>query len=113
MKIREKAKKVASKGIAGLKRGFAAIYALMLCILPQTVYAAGELDPTAAIGKLSTLVTSIISAAGGIFLIYSIVQLGIAYKRQDSASKADALNGVIGGIIICAAPWIVKYITGN
>lgn len=115
MKIREK-KKVASKcnkGIAGLKRGFAAIYALLLCILPQTVYAAGELDPTAAVGKLSALVISIISAAGGIFLIYSIVQLGIAYKRQDSASKADALNGVIGGIIICAAPWIVKYITGN
>lgn len=98
--------------IGEIKKKITAALLLIMCMIPQAAYA-DELDPTAAIGKLSSLVTSIISAAGGIFLIYSIVQLGIAYKRQDAASKADALNGVIGGVIICAAPWIVKYLTGN
>lgn len=95
-----------------MKKKYIALMMLSLCSLPQNAYAA-DLDPTATVSKLYTLIVSIISAGGGIFLIYSIVQFGIAHKRQDAGSKADATNGIIGGIIICAAPWIVKYLTGN
>ena len=94
------------------KKKYMAILMLSLCMLPQNAYA-DDLDPTAAVSKLYTLIVAIISAGGGIFLIYSIVQFGIAHKRQDAGSKADAINGIIGGVIICAAPWIVKYLTGN
>lgn len=94
------------------KKKYMAILMLMICTLPQNAYAA-DLDPTAAVTKLYTLITSIISAGGGIFLIYSIVQFGIAHKRQDAGSKADATNGMIGGLIICGAPWIVKFLIGN
>lgn len=94
------------------KEKWIAAFMLSLSMLPQSAYA-DELDPAATVSKLYTLIVSIISAGGGIFLIYSVVQFGIAHKRQDAGSKADATNGIIGGIIICAAPWIVKYLTGN
>lgn len=94
------------------KKKCISIFMLTICAMPQIAFA-DNLDPTATVNKLYTLITSIISAGGGIFLIYSIVQFGIAHKRQDAGSKADATNGIIGGIIICAAPWIVNYLIGK
>lgn len=69
-------------------------------------------DPVAAINKLKTLVTSLVSAVGGVILLWSIVQLGIGIKRHDPAAFSENILGVVAGLVIAAAPWVVTYIVG-
>lgn len=82
----------------------------MLLSTSKYIFAIG--DPTAAIGNLTTLIAGIVSAAGVLILIWASVNLGLAIKRRDPASTSEATFGVIGGLLIAAAPWVAKYLAG-
>lgn len=69
-------------------------------------------DPLEGISNLETLLFSIVSAIGGVILLWSIVQLGIAIKKHDPAATTEAILGIVAGLCIACAPWIVSYITG-
>ena len=70
----------------------------------------GGEDPVAGINNLSTLIVSVISAVGGIILLWSVVQLGIAIKKHDPAATSESVLGLVAGLIIACAPWVVNYI---
>lgn len=69
-------------------------------------------SPVQGINNLSTLIFSIISAIGGVILVWGFVQLGIALKKHDQASYSEAIMSIAGGLIIACAPWIVSYVLG-
>ena len=81
-----------------------------VALAAETGTSAGEVDPIKAVNNLSLLVTTLVSAVGGVVLMFSVLQLGIAIKQQNSASKAEALLGILGGLVIACAPWVVNYI---
>lgn len=85
--------------------------ALVFAASINMAYAA-EQNALTAINNLSTLISSIVSAFGGIILLFGCIQLGMGFKKQDPASKAEGIGAIIGGLIVACAPWIIKEITG-
>lgn len=88
----------------------------VITLMSQTGFALasnGSVNPQTAVNNLSTLFISLISALGGIILLWSIVQLGIGMKRHDPAATSEALLGVVAGLIIAGGPWVVSYILGK
>lgn len=82
-------------------------------VLSATCLAYADTDPVAGISNLNKLISSIVSAVGGIILLWSAVQLGIAVKKHDPAATSEAFLGVAAGLIIACAPWVVNYIIGG
>lgn len=82
-------------------------------VLSGTCFSYADTDPVAGINNLKTLIASIVSAVGGIILLWSAVQLGIAVKKHDPAATSEAFLGVAAGLIIACAPWVVNYIIGG
>lgn len=84
-----------------------------ILVLSGTCFAYADTDPIAGINNLNKLISSIISAAGGLFLLWSAVQLGIAMKKHDPAATSEAFIGIAAGLVIACAPWVVNYIIGG
>lgn len=91
-----------------IKKIIITVNMILFAAIPIPVHAAS--DPTTGVSRLTTIITSVVSAAGIIFLIWSVVNLGIAIKRRDPASAGEAILGVIGGIMIACAPWIAQQL---
>lgn len=108
-KIGEKTEKKNRKFTGRLRTGIMST----AFVLAATGLAFADTDPVAGINNLKTLIASIISAVGGIVLLWSAVQLGIAVKKHDPAATSEAFLGVAAGLIIACAPWVVNYIIGG
>jgi len=88
------------------------ILVAMMILSTLSFALAAEVDPLAAINRLTTLITTIVSSIGVIVILYGALQWGLAHRQQNSAEESAAVNTVIGGVIIAAAPWLVKYLLG-
>lgn len=108
IRLREKKNKC-KRYIEQIRTGFMSA----VLIASATCFTYAATDPVAGIGNLNKLIASIVSAVGGIVLLWSAVQLGIAVKKHDPAATTEAFFGIAAGLIIAAAPWVVSYINGN
>ena len=80
----------------------------ILSITTPTVYAAS--DPLSVINNLSNFIFDIVTAVGGIMVVFGIVQFGLAMKSHDPAQKANSVFTVVGGLIIAGAETILNII---
>lgn len=83
-------------------------FATFLSITTPTVYAAT--DPLSVINNLSNFIFDIITAVGGIMVVFGLVQFGLAMKSHDPAQKANSVFTVVGGLIIAGAETILNII---
>lgn len=83
---------------------------LVICSnMVVTVYA--EEDPVTIINNLSDMIFQLITAVGGIILGMGVVQFGMSWKSHDPSQRANGLLGILGGIIIISAKYIMNRIT--
>lgn len=82
--------------------------ATFLSITTPTVYAAT--DPLSVINNLSNFIFDIITAVGGIMVVFGIVQFGLAMKSHDPSQKANSVFTIVGGLIIAGAETILNVI---
>lgn len=106
-------KKVREKKNKGILNQIRTGIMSMVFVMSGACFAYAATDPVAGIGNLNKLISSIVSAVGGIILLWSAVQLGIAVKKHDPAATSEAFLGVAAGLIIACAPWVVNYINGG
>ncbi|MGC2873999.1 glutamyl-tRNA amidotransferase [Ihubacter sp. mB4P-1] len=105
---------VEKKNKRNMKEEFrSAFFSAALMLSTTGIAFAAPSDPIAGINNLSKLISSIISAVGGVILLWSAVQLGIAVKKHDPAATSEAFLGIAAGLIIACAPWVVNYISGS
>lgn len=83
---------------------------IALMLIPTVALA--EVDPISTINNAKTLLLTIVSAIGVMVLVYGILTLGMAWNREDTAGKTQGINGIVAGVIVAAAPWIVNYLLG-
>ena len=81
---------------------------IFLTVIP-TVYA--EEDPINIVNNLSNLIFQLITAIGGIILGMGVFQFGMSWKSHDPSQRSNGLLGILGGIIIVSAKFILDYIT--
>ena len=82
----------------------------LLSITTPTVYAAT--DPLSVINNLSNFIFDIVTAVGGIMVVFGIVQFGMALKSHDPSQKASSIFTIVGGLIIAFAKTILNIIMG-
>ena len=82
----------------------------ILSITTPTVYAAS--DPLSVINNLSNFIFDIVTAVGGIMVVFGIVQFGMALKSHDPSQKASSIFTIVGGLIIAFAKTILNIIMG-
>lgn len=80
----------------------------LLSITTPTVYAAT--DPLSVINNLSNFIFDIITAVGGIMVVFGLVQFGLAMKSHDPSQKANSVFTIVGGLIIAGAETILNLI---
>ena len=80
----------------------------LLSITTPTVYAAT--DPLSVINNLSNFIFDIITAVGGIMVVFGLVQFGLAMKSHDPSQKANSVFTIVGGLIIAGAETIFNLI---
>ncbi len=85
-------------------------FATFLSITTPTVYAAS--DPLSVINNLSNFIFDIVTAVGGIMVVFGIVQFGMALKSHDPSQKASSIFTIVGGLIIAFAKTILNIIMG-
>lgn len=90
----------------------AAILIVMTVIFTVPAYATGG-DPVAAVNNLSNFAATLISAAGGIIILFGVVQFGMGFMSHDPSQKSNGILILVGGIIIACAPAIVRMIQGS
>lgn len=85
-------------------------FVTFLSITTPTVYAAS--DPLSVINNLSNFIFDIVTAVGGIMVVFGIVQFGMALKSHDPSQKANSIFTIVGGLIIAFAKTILNIIMG-
>ena len=101
-------------GEKGYKRFRVFAYTLLLLAIcgTSTVVLAAD-DPLSVVNNLSNFIFGLIRAVGMIILGFSIVQIGLSIKSHDPSQRANAVMGVLGGVIIFCTKQILKIITGG
>ena len=86
---------------------------LLLLFILSPIGVLAEDDPLAVINNLSELIFALTRAIGGILVVFSVTQLGLSFKSHDPSQRANAVMGVLGGVIIFCTKQILKIITGG
>ena len=66
---------------------------------------------TDGIETLKTLVLSAIGGVGVIFLAWGLMDFGTAYSAHDSSQQMQGIKKVIGGLIIIAVPTLIGILS--
>ena len=91
----------------GLKIARLFLVVLFMCI---NVYAAGD-DPLSVVNNLSDFIFSITKVVGGIFIVFGIINFGLAFKSQDPSQKTNSVFQIVGGAVIFFAKEILNLLT--
>lgn len=75
---------------------------------PVPVLAAA--DVTTRMGMIETLVSSIITAGGSIWLLWGVFDFASAYQGHDSSQQTAGLKKIVAGILAVLAPSIVAML---
>lgn len=86
--------------VKGVLRGLL-ISAIYFVICANSVFAAGTGQEV--ITKAVSLLSTGGKTLGGILSVWSLIQLGIAFKESNGPQQHQAIAGVIGGAIIVGA----------
>lgn len=99
-----------------LKKAFkrVTLFMLLLSVNASIAFADDDVtnDVSQKISKFGELFGAIVTAVGGVVLIWAAVNLGLAIKRRDPAATTEALLGFAAGLIIALAPQVVNYVMG-
>lgn len=71
---------------------------------------AGVAEVTNGINVLKTLVLACVAGVGVIFLAWGLLDFGSSYSSHDTTQQSVAIKKVVGGIIMIAAPAILKLL---
>ena len=83
---------------------------MMICYAKKNTTSASNNSVTSGLNSLETLVTSIISAAGMIYLAKSVMEFASAYQQSDSSGMNSALKGIIGGGMMAGVSTIITIL---
>lgn len=92
-----------------LRRTVAAISA---GIMSTAVYgrAAGIDDIVKPLTNLRTLLSTVATGMGGVWLLWSLIQFAFAFNQNDPGSKQSALKGIVAGGILLSAGLVLTFI---
>ncbi len=87
----------------------------VICSLLSFTYATipcvyAEEDPLQVINNLSNLMSSFISAIGGIILLFGVVQIGMSFNSHDPTQRINGFMTFVAGLIIASAKFILNKI---
>lgn len=82
---------------------------LLLCLFCATPVFATEVV-TQKLGSIESLVSGIITAAGGIVLLWGIFEFAAAYQSHDTSQQIQSLKKIVSGLVMAAAPTIVNML---
>lgn len=69
-----------------------------------------DIDITQMLNNTNTLMGTIITALGGIILLFGVANFGLSFLSHDPSQKATGLKCMVGGAIVASASSIVTYI---
>lgn len=73
-------------------------------------YVYAEEDPLQVINNLSNLMSSFISAIGGIIVLFGVVQIGMSFNSHDPTQRINGFMTFVAGLIIASAKYILNKI---
>lgn len=98
------------------KKGLVTFMTVLVCMFGMSIccYAAGEdlSTITAPIDRVYDFICAIVSAAGGIMLIFGIISLVSNWQSHDTTQQVAGIMKCAASIVIAVAPWVVQYILG-
>lgn len=93
-----------------LKKGAAAVSTALISTVGY-VNAAGVDDVVKPMNNLQTLLTTIATGIGGVWLLISVIQFAFAFNQNDSAGKQSAIKGMVAGGILLSAGIVITFLT--
>lgn len=84
-----------------------------LCVVAVFATSNASNDATAAVNRMTTLIFSLLSAAGLAILAFGVFQLGMSFKNHDPSQRAQGVMAILGGVVIAMARPIAEYIAGR
>jgi Na+/melibiose symporter-like transporter len=91
-----------------MKRKTIALAAAFIAAYTRPVSAASEI--TGKINSIYDLVLGIVTAVGGIVLVWGIFDFATGYQQHDSAQQTASVKKIVAGIIMCAAGALVAIL---
>lgn len=91
---------------------YSAITAMFMVALGVCTALAAD-EATAAVNRMTTLIFSLLSAAGLAILAFGVFQLGMSFKNHDPSQRAQGVMAILGGVVIAMARPIAEYISGR
>lgn len=80
---------------------------LMLLMQQRLIYAAAD-GVTGPINNLKDLMISIVSAIGACIVVWGGFEFGNAMQTRDGAAKSDAIQRIVGGLIMVVISQVVN-----